>query len=250
MYRMTNYLWMFSLVLASTCCGVEPIVTDKPPQPYIVHRASRAPKIDGNLNEPDWESAATVTTFHLFRPVEVDQLPKTVARAMWDQTHLYIGFECVDDDIWSYSHKNDDPLYLGDVVELFVKPSHDSLQYYEFVVAPNGAIYDARYPSRGAGLSHRFSKWNSKTKIATKISGTNDNHRDSDQGYTVEMAIPLTAFESEEQPIKGTDWTFGVFRYDFSKSFEDCLMLMSLTKAASNHGFHHYEAYVPFQFAD
>jgi hypothetical protein len=247
---MTNSLWMFSVVLASTCCGVEPIVTDKPPEPYIVHRAAQAPKIDGNLNEPAWERASAITKFNLFSRVDVDQLPTTTARILWDKTHLYLGFECDDDDIWSYSEKNDDPLYLGDVVELFVKPNRDSLKYYEFVVAPNGAIYDARYPSRGAGLSHRFGRWNSEAKIATQVKGSNDNHSDSDHGYSVEIAIPLEAFESQERPSEGTEWSFGVFRYDYSKSYEDCLMLMSIPKASASHGFHHYEAYGPLRFAD
>lgn len=248
MHRMKNYLWMVSLMLASTCSGAEPVLSDKAPEPYIVHRAAQPPKIDGNLSEPDWEHASAITSFNLFRPVDVDQLPKTIARVLWDKTHLYLGFECDDDDIWSYSDKNDDPLYSGDVVELFVKPSRDSLQYYEFVVAPNGAIYDARYPSRGAGLSHRFGRWNSETKIATRVNGSDDEHRDSDRGYSVEMAIPLEAFEKQERPSEGTEWTFGVFRYDYSKSYEDCLMLMSILEASGSHGFHHYEAYAPLEF--
>lgn len=241
---------MVSLTFVSICSGAEPAVSDKIPEPYIVYRAAQAPIIDGNLNEPAWERTSAITEFNLFRPVDVDQLPITTARILWDNTHLYLGFKCDDDDIWSYSDKNDDPLYLGDVVELFVKPNRDSLQYYEFVVAPNGAIYDARYPSRGAGLSHRFGRWNSEAKIATQVNGSNDNHSDSDQGYAVEIAIPLEAFESHERPSEGTEWSFGVFRYDYSKSYEDCLMLMSIPKASARHGFHHYEAYETLRFAD
>jgi hypothetical protein len=241
MHAQIKFVSFALLTWTSTCYGVEP---------YVARFTTEPIKIDGLINEPAWDRAAKITDFKLFSPVNVEKLPQTTAKLLWDKDYLYVAFECEDDDIWSFSDKNDDPLYSGDVVELFVKPSRNSLQYYEFVVAPNGAIYDARYPSRGAGLSHRFGKWNSEAKIATKINGTNDNHHDSDQGYAVEMAIPLTAFESRENPENGTEWTFGVFRYDFSKSFEDCLMLMSLPEAASNHGFHHYEAYQPLQFED
>ncbi len=215
---------------------------------YRVRKTPTPVVIDGRLDETAWQGANTITQFYLFRPVAVPHLPATRARLLWDSQYLYVGFECDDDDIWSYSDVNDDPLYQGDVVELFIKPRRDSLAYYEFVVAPNGAIYDAHYPSRGAGLSNRFGKWNAGARIASALDGTDDNCHDDDQGYTVEIAIPLTAFSNLEQPSSSAEWTFGVFRYDFSKSYVDPLMLMSFPQASARHGFHDYEQYTPLRF--
>ena len=101
--------------------------------------------IDGRLDEPAWQEANAVTQFYLFSPTDAQHVPATKARLLWDSQHLYVGFECDDDDIWSYSDVDDEPVYLGDVVELFIKPRRDSLAYYEFVIASSGAIYDARY---------------------------------------------------------------------------------------------------------
>ncbi len=238
-------------LLSNIGCQIEPSNEIKEdPQPYRVRKSSTPIVIDGRLDEAAWQGANTITRFYLFRPVDVPRLPATTVRLLWDSQYLYISFECEDDDIWSYSEVNDDPLYKGDVVELFIKPRRDSLAYYEFVIAPNGAIYDARYPSRGAGLSYRFGKWNSGARIASTLDGTDDNYLDEDQGYVVEIAIPLTAFSSSEQPSIDAEWTFGVFRYDFSKSYEDSLMLMSFPHASNQFGFHHYEHYAPLQFEE
>lgn len=241
----TVVICMVAAVAVAPAARSEPLSN---PAPYAVRRASAPLTIDGRLDEPAWKNAAKIDQFKLFRPVDVPRLPATSARLLWDDDHLYVGFECQDDDIWSYSATDDAPIYLGDVAELFIKPRQDSLAYYEFVFAPSGAIYDARYTSRGAGLSHRYGDWNSRAKIAVTRDGTDDNDTDDDRGYVVEVAIPLQAFADSERPAKDVDWKFGVFRYDYSKSYSDPLMLMTLPSASRQHGFHDYDKYGPLRF--
>jgi len=209
---------------------------------YTCHLATSAIKIDGKLVDPAWREAEAITQFHALQPKGMKELSPTVFRMLWDKQYLYVAFVCTDDDIWSCSDKADDELWNGDVGELFIKPSVTERAYYEFVTAPNGAQYDGRYTSRGSGGFNRFKGWSSGTKIATHIDGTDGDGRDADKGYTIEMAIPLKAFTGATPPADGVTWTFGAFRYDYSKSFEDPLLMMSIPEAP-DHGFHYYEGY-------
>lgn len=199
-------------------------------------------RIDGNPDEPAWKKADCIPLSFLFSPKNPPRIPSATARLLWDEQMLYVSFECEDDDIWSYSDQLDSELWRGDVAEIFIKPSTNALCYYEFIITPGGTLYDARYPSRGAGSFYRCKGWSSLARIATQIDGTNDDSNDTDTGYTIEMAIPLAVFAGSPPPAPDTVWTFGTFRYDYSKSFEDPLLLMSIP-IAPHHGFHCYEAY-------
>ena len=214
---------------------------------YPCHFTAGPITIDGRLDEPAWKRAEPITTFYAYKPQDAKRLSPTVARLLWGKQNLYIAIECEDRDIWSYSDKPDDDLWNGDVAELFIKPSTEKLLYYEFVMAPSGALYDARYASRGAGGLARFKDWSSGAQVACAIAGSDGDYHDDDQGYTVEMAIPLSVFPDNMRPAAGLTWTFGVFRYDYSKMFEDPLLMMSIPEAPE-WGYHYYEGYAPLTF--
>jgi hypothetical protein len=218
-------------------------------QTYEAQRALSPLSIDGRLDEPAWEQAKPLQNFFVLRPDQPPSVPETTVRLLWDDNYLYAGFRCADDDIWSYSDLADDELWEGDVAALFVKPSSSSLTYYEFVIAPNGAMFDARYPSRGAGSADRFKNWTAGAKVATSIDGTDDQFVDNDDSYTVEVAIPLSVFEGAPQPGSGVVWSFAAFRYDYSKSYENALELMSIP-TANGWGFHSYENYHSLEFVE
>ena len=220
-----------------------------PVPPYICqYVAEGSIVIDGKLNEPAWTQSEAITEFNIYSPKDAVSISPTAFKLVWSDSHLYASFVCEDDDIWPFSSEPDVWLWQGDVVELFIKPSRESSEFYEFVVAPNGALYDARYTSRGAGGIHRFNRWDSQARIATVIHGTVDVPDDTDRSYTVEMAIPLTAFKDAPLPGDKTVWTFGAFRYDYSKSFDAPLLLMSIPESLKR-GFHYYEGYRELMFS-
>ncbi len=69
----------------------------------------------------------------------------TAVRLQANRTHLYVRFDCHDEDIWWTLTQRDDPLYDEEVVEIFIAPgADDPLEYYEFEVNPAGVLFDAR----------------------------------------------------------------------------------------------------------
>ena len=236
-------------VLVTVCAGCQsgaPLSSAKP-NVYLVRQTDETITIDGRLDEPAWQRAEAISRFYVFRPEDAGAISPTQVRMLWDQEFLYLCFQCEDADIWSFSDTPDDSLWDGDVAEFFVKPYRDQRFYYEFVFAPNGTLYDARYPSRGSGLASRFKGWSSGAKIATTINGTDNDYHDDDTGYIIEAAIPWAAFREAGKPATGTQWTFGAFRYDYSKLFEEPLLLKSFPGEATQ-GFHSYESYGEMRF--
>ena len=74
---------------------------------------------DGIADEESWKTALMSSNF-----VEPEgsklQTQMTKARMLWDDKALYVFIEVSDTDINSPYKKRDDPLWKGDVVELFI----------------------------------------------------------------------------------------------------------------------------------
>ncbi len=247
MIRFTTSLALFFLFSFVTQCQHAKSEESQPT--YVCRMVTGSIKIDGQLDEAAWKHAQAVTVSYPFRPKDATNLPTTTARLLWDRNSLYLAWEAEDTDIWSYSDKKDDKLWRGDIVEFYAKPSTKDGVFYEIDIAPNGALCDGRYPSRASGGFARFKKWNSKARIATYIDGTDDNWHDRDKGYTVEAAIPLSAFGESVLPKAGTEWMFGLFRCDYTSTNDSPLLFSSLPgKLDATHGFHSYEQYQPLLF--
>jgi len=247
MPRIMTILLAVSLVASGIACQSLAPLGAPAPDVYLVRQTEQPITVDGRLDEPAWQRADIISRFFVLSPANAPAISPTIVRMLWDSEYLYLAYECEDKDVWSFSDQPDDSLWDGDVAEFFVKPFRDQTLYYEFVIAPNGALYDACYPSRGAGGAKRFKSWNSDARIATTINGTGQEHRDDDLGYIVEAAIPWAAFRDAGKPAIGTEWTFGAFRYDYSKLFEEPLLLKSFPGDAP-HGFHSYEGYGEMRF--
>jgi hypothetical protein len=216
--------------------------------PLVAIRANEPISIDGKLTESCWADADALDDFKLFRGNSRAAIPTTEVRLLQDDANLYVAFKCADQDICSYSAVDDDPLYEGDVVEVFIRPDTSKATYYEFIVAPSGAMYDARNLERGPKIGGEYKYWNSAARRAATVCGTEGDADDKDKGYTVEMAIPWTAFDVATRS-DNADWRIGLFRCDISRHMDNPLLLMSISKA-SDFGFHTYEQYHPLIFKD
>ena len=72
--------------------------------------------------------------------------PKTKVEIKKENNNLVFLFEALDSCLYSYSNNNNDELWKGCVCEVFLDLGDDF--YYEFEVAPNGAIFIAKIRNR------------------------------------------------------------------------------------------------------
>lgn len=214
-----------------------------PIQAAECRRAEGLVRLDGRLDEPAWEKAQSIRAFIATRQ---GRAPKTAttARLLWDDRYLYMAAEMEDSDLYADVLKRNGMTWTNDVIELFLKPSKESLRYYEFQVNPANTPLELDFPSRGAGGYQRFA---STTRLgmasAVRLDGTLNRSDDDDRGWTVELRIPWTAFKERPQP--GSEWRFAVCRYDYSKAFER----PELSSIADLPGdFHAYEFYPALRF--
>jgi hypothetical protein len=147
----------------------------------------------------------------------------TAFGACWDDTHLFVAFQMQDDDIWGNLTDRDDPLYDEEVVEVFISPTGDLREYYEFEVSPRDVVFDARVlsPDLHRATMRVDTDWNCPgLRTAVQVRGTLDDRDDHDQGWSVELAIPFTAFPEASAPRPGVEWRANFYRIERGETAE------------------------------
>lgn len=206
---------------------IEVDLTKAPPPPgtlYLPHAVGPI-AIDGVANEPGWTSA--VTTNQL---VTADSSPDPVGRALarmtWDEQNLYVFVSITDTDVFSPYTKHDEPLWKADCVEIFIDADRNRRGYVELQVNPNNATFDSFFATTRAQPGDE--KWDSNMQAVAKVRGTADKAGDRDQGWDVEIAIPLAAVKgrASDMPVKlppevGDRWRLNVVRVDYRSGAKD-----------------------------
>jgi hypothetical protein len=150
------------------------------------------------------------------RILAVDHQPTAFA-GCWSATHLYLAWQCFDRDIWSTCTQRDDPLYEQEVVEAFLCPTGDLRRYYEINISPANVIFDARVhsPDLHRGTMEADVSWDCPgLRTAVRVQGTLNDRTDLDAGWSVEAAIPFSAFPETGPPKPGDEWRANFFRID------------------------------------
>lgn len=186
--------------------------TEKLPE-YRASRAAKPPTIDGKLDDAVWKSAQAAQLVMSFdgKPTTV----KTVARLAWDDTNLYVAFDCEDKDAWGSLRNKDDAIYNEDVAEIFIDADGDGETYNELQVSPHNVNFDASFTARRVDLPGAM-KWESGMKTAVQVRGTLDDDSDKDDGWSAEMQIPIANLTSVPRvpPQAGDKWRFNLYRLE------------------------------------
>lgn len=185
---------------------------------FAARKAQGAIAIDGVLAEEDWKPGQFTAPFTNTMTDAPSDIGRTVAKVLWNDTHLYVAFEVQDTDIRSTLKKHDDKLWTQDVVEMFIDFDGDAKDYIELQVSPAGVTFDSYLP----GYRKNENDWESGIKAAVKLDGTL-NDKQADQGYTVEFSLPLEAVKgkAKDKTLKkpgepGAMWKVNWFRMDGS----------------------------------
>ena len=108
---------------------------------------------------------------------------------------ITFNFDCYNSCLYSYSNKTNDDLWKGCVAEIFLDTGLDF--YYEFEVAPNGAVFAAKIRNRQIEYIDP-----SIIKSRSTINGNN---------YQVQITVDLNKLE------KGDELKFNAFRVENEK---------------------------------
>lgn len=198
---------------------IEAAKTWPAPGEFKIPKAAQAPAIDGNLDDEAWQKAATWTDIYPFNNTAAEG-PKTTWRVTWDDQYLYFAFDCDDVDVVAPERKRDEAVYSDDCVEMFILPDFQFRTYWEIVIAPNGSVFDSveckDVDKWGCNLDPAQDV--AGMKHAQTVRGTINKSDDTDEGYTVEVAVPFSALPgyARAAPKPGQRLHFMLVRLDRS----------------------------------
>lgn len=147
-------------------------------------------KVDGLLNEPAWSLAQPATDLRQERPAEGEPASeRTEVRVLFDDKNIYFGIRAFDSDA---SHINardlvrDSNFPNDDKVEIILDTYHDRRNAFRFAVNPLGTQQDALITDEGRDVNVSWDgSWISEGRVDA-------------EGFTVEIAIPLTTLRFTE----------------------------------------------------
>ncbi|MBU1858326.1 MAG: carbohydrate-binding family 9-like protein, partial [Verrucomicrobia bacterium] len=179
-------MFLVILLLAFTILpGVSaPLVT--------AYRAGQPPRLDGVLDDPCWQAASLCQPFLSLEGRDLDT--QNHARICWDDTHVYIAFECFERfldpvlqqtaRVTAEQKQHDSSVFSDDCIEVFLDIPGAGL--FQFAANSIGT----RYESKDGDAN-----WNCDWQAQAL--------RGKDR-YTVECAIPLAALGVKS--LEGAEW--------------------------------------------
>ncbi len=191
-----------------------------------VHRLAPGEKlkIDGNLDEGAWATAARTGPFVNVSTGKPDRGSGVQgnARVLWDNEALYVGAFIEDRDVQgSFAADSEDPhLWTKDTFELMIDPDGDgdNKDYYEIQVGPQNLVFDSQFddynqPKVAPNGPFGHQEWKSRLQSAVVIEGTLNASSDRDKGYTVELKLPWVALTKAKKspPEAGATWRINFY---------------------------------------
>ncbi len=225
-----------------------------PPPAGTVHvpRAQGEITIDGLGTDGAWIAAAMAPELATAEG-SAEPNGKTYAKLLWDDANLYVFASILDTDIYSELTEQDDPLWKADCVELFIDADNNRRGYVELQVSPNNVTFDSWFA--GPRAARGDEEWDSGMRAAVRLNGTGNVKGDRDQGWDVEIAIPLAAVKGRDEamqvrlpPAIGDRWRLNVVRVD-RRSSGDLASVTSWNRISTS-DFHALDRMLTVVFAD
>jgi hypothetical protein len=197
----------------------EAFVVPSHPRGYVCYRAATPLRIDGRLDEPEWQAASWSEPFV---DIEGDAKPvprfRTRVKMLWDDDYFYVGAELEEPHVWATLTRHDSYIFHDDNdFEVFIDPDGDSHDYCEFEINALNTGWDLLLTRPYKDGGRAIDSWEmAGFKSAIHVDGTLNDPSDTDRGWTIELAFPwkvLTELAaSKERPKDGDQW-----RVNFSR---------------------------------
>lgn len=227
-WRIFAAISLFSCLMSSSIAQItQPRNLAEFPSRYVCGRAESPVNIDGCLDDAAWTHAHWSGSFV---DIQGDSMPpprfRTRVKMLWDDSCLYCGAEIEEPDVWATLMRRDTVIFQDNDFEVFIDPNGDNLEYVEMEMNAFNTVWDLllRTPYRDGG--HGDNSFNyAGLRTAVRVLGTINHPGDRDTGWTVEIAIPWTAFALiAHQPLppnNGDQWRMNFSRVEWQVIVRD-----------------------------
>jgi hypothetical protein len=211
------------------------------PRGYVCHRAPKEAgllrgdsnrgdmsiTLDGKLDEAAWQAVPWTEDFV---DIEGDVRPRprfrTRVKMLWDDGYFYIGAELQEPHVWGTLTKHDSIIFNDNDFEVFIDPDGDNHNYAELELNALNTTWDLLLtkPYRDGGKA--LNEWEmTGLRTAVHVDGTLNDPRDTDRGWSVEMAIPWQVFrkltDGSLPPKDGDQWRVNFSRVEWQVEIKD-----------------------------
>jgi hypothetical protein len=183
------------LLYLAMALGARSAFADEPPAATVTH-ATAPIRVDGMLDEADWQRAGALDPLIQREPTEGGPPSQpTEVRILYDADTLYFGIVCHELDpgaIVATQLGRDADLSVDDYVLVVFDPFLDHRNGFLFQVNAAGARADAQISNNVEHLTYEWDGiWNARTRITAT-------------GWTAEIAVPFKTLRFRPgQPIWG-----------------------------------------------
>ncbi len=197
------------------------------PRGYVCRSTVRAPKIDGQLDDPAWQAAAWTDRFV---DIEGRAKPKprflTRVKMLWDHKHFYIAADMQEPHVWGTLTRHDSVIFHDNDFEVFIDPDGDTHEYYEFEMNALNTGWDLFLPRPYKDGGRADNSWDIPgLKTAVHVRGTLNDPSDVDRGWSVEIAIPwkvlAVSANRKSPPASGDQWRVNFSRVEWRHLIKD-----------------------------
>jgi hypothetical protein len=198
-----------------------------PPRGYVCSRATGPVTVDGRLDDPAWQAAPWTDDFV---DIEGDKKPKprfrTRAKMLWDDRCFYIAAELEEPHVWATLTQHDSVIFHDNDFELFLDPDGDGHLYGELELNALNTTWDLLLPKPYKDGGPAINGWEiAGLRTAVHVRGTLNDPRDTDAGWTIEIAIPWPALKeiagTDAPPKDGDRWRVNFSRVEWKHEVAD-----------------------------
>ena len=205
-------------------------------KPLNIYQIDEEVTIDGKLTEKAWAGIKPVSFVKVNKNKAVPKFP-TELKAAWTRQGVTFGFKMMETDMANL--KNDigkdsrdaSLIWWNDNVEIFLDPSGQRSGYFQFIVNPNGAVYDS--------IGRENTAWNPD---GVKAAG----HRGKDF-WSVEISVPYNIFKDLAGPATGVEWHGNFTRHRVTNGKNREYQGFNVTTGAPSHN---QNAFGPLRFIE
>lgn len=165
-------------------------------------RTPRPVRVDGVLNEAEWQRAIPITDFVQYEPLEGEPATqRTEVRILFDNDALYVGWKLHDTDpskIVARLARRDDEVE-SDWVSIRLDSYHDHQTAFEFTLNAAGVRTDILQSNDGREEDDSWDVvWEAETAITS-------------EGWSAEMRIPFKVLRFSDEEVQ--EWGMQLLRY-------------------------------------
>ena len=168
-------------------------------RPLDMYQVAEDPVIDGRLDESGWAGFDAVAFVRATDKERTDPMYPTTLKAVWTRRGVTFGFVMSEPEPATLKRDigpdmlDASLMWWNDNVEIFLDVTGERSGFHQFIVNPNGALYDGKDGD---------TSWNSTgVKAATQV---------GEDAWTLEVFIPIATFQDAVAPGTGVQW-FGNF---------------------------------------